>query len=276
VRRDMATLLAFVRDNRVKSISRCCSDAPGVVDVGRVVVPRELAGGVSLHRHGSWRRRAIHLAQYAHSLDPAVGAAGDPIPLTDTPLTMLYAANSLWIMLPQSRVQSLNVQTGAVSQPLSFHVCPECFPSSALGFDGVYVWAGAGDDSARAIDPATGQAVASRAMGWLSFGVMVFDGVRVWSAPPSFDGVAGFDTRAHQMIDLPLTIGAQPSALAFDGDRLWVASAGDHTLRAIDVETGAVGEPIAIQHPAALVFDGQRLWWADQESGVVQYLVVQP
>jgi hypothetical protein len=101
------------------------------------------------------------------------------------PDLMLFDGRWLWIASQtENAVQAIDLTADAehASPPLNIGVCPECFPSSALGSDGRYLWAGAGDDTVRAIDPVTGEMVDSRTVGWLSFGSMVFDGTRAWVA----------------------------------------------------------------------------------------------
>ena len=78
-------------------------------------------------------------------VDPATGAGGPVLSLAGSPQTIVSDGARLWVMLPQSRLQAVDGATGAVTAPLDLGTCPECFPSTTLGFDGTYIWFGAGD-----------------------------------------------------------------------------------------------------------------------------------
>ena len=66
-------------------------------------------------------------------------------------------------------------------------------------------------------------------------------------------------------------IGSSPSALAYDGARLWVCNYGDNTVQAIDPTTGDVGAPIKVGNgPITLAYDSARLWVANSKDGTVQ------
>src|SRR3990170_806634 len=70
-------------------------------------------------------------------------------------------------------------------------------------------------------------------------------------------------------------VGSGPSALVFDGVRLWVADSNDNTAQSIDIATGDVGKPISIgANPRALAFDGMRLWVANRDDNTVQSIQV--
>ena len=76
-------------------------------------------------------------------------------------------------------------------------------------------------------------------------------------------------------VDAPLKVGNNPSALVYDGARLWAAKYLNGTMQAIDPATGEVGAPLKIgSGPIALAYDGARMWIANRQSNSVQYIVV--
>jgi outer membrane protein assembly factor BamB len=260
-----------------------------------------------------WLWIASQTENAVQAIDPVSGTTRALVAVSDSPLTLATDGKRLWVMLPTSRVQAVDLTADAehASPPLNIGICPECFPSSALGFDGKYLWAGAGDDTARAIDPVTGKVVDSRTVGWLSFGSMVFDGKCMWLAlsdgsltrgfdpgseqcrltsdpmlpagPLAFDGsrlwaaspdhglLVALDVNSGQMEE-GIEVGHKVNALAFDGSRLWVAGAEEDRLQAIDAATGQVCVSLSFPHPNALAFDGMRVWIADVPGRAVRYV----
>ncbi len=72
-------------------------------------------------------------------------------------------------------------------------------------------------------------------------------------------------------------VGDSPIAFAFDGQFLWVASAGGNAVQAIDPASGVLKVTVAVGHqPGALAFDTVRkwLWVASQDENVVQAIDV--
>lgn len=68
-----------------------------------------------------------------------------------------------------------------------------------------------------------------------------------------------------------VTVGAQPSALVFDGSKVWVASSGENTVQAIEVVTGIADPALSVgRSPADLVFDGKRIWVANAGDNTLQ------
>jgi YVTN family beta-propeller protein len=270
-------------------------------------------------------RDAASGTEYVLTIDPANGRASAPIRLGDcpeSPSVSAHAANllfakRLWVMLSDpARLQAVSA-TGIAGKPVELSKACQpgavCMGSSALGFDGTRLWAGAGDDTLVGLDPLNGQTLSTRTADWLISGDMVFDGQCLWYATDSGSvqrfGPAGADCQGYVGVDavamafdgerlwvstgtevgslaaLAPTLdvealdfypaGRNPSALAYDSVRkwMWVANAGDNTVQAIDVATGAVSAALPVgRNPSALLFDGKRLWVANQDSGTVQYL----
>jgi DNA-binding beta-propeller fold protein YncE len=59
-------------------------------------------------------------------------------------------------------------------------------------------------------------------------------------------------------------IGQSAHALAFDGNRIWVASSASSKLQAIDLGTGKIEQIVSLNFiPSLLFFDGKKLWMTD-------------
>jgi YVTN family beta-propeller protein len=70
-----------------------------------------------------------------------------------------------------------------------------------------------------------------------------------------------------------VSVGGEPSALAWDGTSLWVTNGGDDTVQQIDPEAGAVVATLPVGScPVALAWDGVGLWVANLGEGAVQQI----
>jgi YVTN family beta-propeller protein len=186
------------------------------------------------------------------------------------------------------------------------------FSANALGFDGKTLWA-TDNDRAWAINRNTGKGYLSYQVGWLTQGEMAFDGKCMWMAgesglttfhtggnypcivsaeayrlpggPVVFDGkrIWSADWNALYWLDVksgmvgdPVMVGSGPSALIYDGLRLWVANEGDDTVQGIDPATGSVGPVIPTgRRPVALAYDGKWLWAANAGDRTLQRIDIQ-
>lgn len=229
---------------------------------------------------------------------------------------MLFDGSRLWFLLPQSydspQIISLSSASAEIATRTSFGNCEQggCFPASALGFDGVSLWATANNE-AWVIDRTNGQGIRFVETGWLTNGEMAFDGQCMWMAseagltafhtggllntcqggemayampagPVAFDGKHVWSASLWQealywmdpatgTIGDPIYLSNIPSALEFDGQILWVAIAWEDIVQGIDVSTGTLGPALQTGHePMALTFDGQRLWVANAGDKTLQ------
>ena len=72
-------------------------------------------------------------------------------------------------------------------------------------------------------------------------------------------------------VGLPIAVGANPIALAFDGSSLWVANYVGNSVMKINPATGVVGTAITVgAYPTALAFDGSSIWVANYSGNSVQ------
>ncbi|MCH7734483.1 MAG: hypothetical protein IH961_04630 [Chloroflexi bacterium] len=61
----------------------------------------------------------------------------------------------------------------------------------------------------------------------------------------------------------PFRVGLQPRALEFDGQNIWVASAGEQTISKLSTDGEELATTFIGGFPTALQFDGEHIWVAD-------------
>lgn len=225
-------------------------------------------------------------ASFVMPIDPASSALGISAPIlidgggapADYSLgNLLFAKGRLWLLFSNAGsspavpfIRTLRPDLGSLGKPFQFAACPDgyCFPSTAFGFDGGRVWAGAGNQVV-AIHPTTFRLERTYPVSWLTMGAMVFDGRCMWMQGEA--GLAAFNTQGGTNCPgADLAYSLFPSALAFDGQRLWIADSGG-SITPLDTRTGVLGSPIQVGGaPSALAFDGRRLWIADSQSSTLQ------
>ncbi len=165
----------------------------------------------------------------------------------------------------RSYIQGIYSSTGIKTGPVTFGDCTYgCFPSTALGYDGKSLWAGA-NDFAYAMDPSTGSSKYAAKAGFLLSGDMVYDGkeciyVNGESGVIAF-GSSGLACKSYQY-------GLQNGSLAWDGSKIWDASDGE--LRYYDPKVKHFSDLVQVPGGADLLaFDGKRLWIASAEQNAV-------
>jgi peptidoglycan hydrolase-like protein with peptidoglycan-binding domain len=218
-------------------------------------------------------------------IDPSAGALdlnvpiliSDPqAPLPQSSEGILFADGRLWLLFPNADnpgetpfLKAVNIDTGIIGEALHFGECPDgyCMPSSAFGFDGSSLWASAGD-RVFGIDPASKQPVQSYQVGWLAHGTLVYAGQCLWMGGE--EGLTAFNPRGGECPYADMAYALPSDGVAFDGQRLWAASASGGFVISLDLTTGEMGNPIDVGGgPRALAFDGQRLWIAQEEASAV-------
>jgi hypothetical protein len=125
---------------------------------------------------------------------------------------------------------------------------------NSLASGGGYVWAGAfGSDRLTAIDPKEGKVVRSLRpeIGEGLRELSVVDGV-LWVLNARAQRVLGLDARTGEPVGPPVELPQVPTAMACDGESLWVAvrvandGTGDSLLR-YDVRSGALEETLPVR-----------------------------
>jgi YVTN family beta-propeller protein len=172
-----------------------------------------------------------------------------------------YSDNSVSAIDPRSQITTEPVSTG--NRPL------------ALAYDTIHgrLWiANEGDETLRVVDPARVPSAPIPIGG--NGDDFVLAGEQLWIAYDDRDALHAISTTTA-ISDTSIDLNFRPTALAFDGSRLWVGEVATNTIRAIDPHTGAVLSTVALDSsaevsgsPLAMTFDGQRLWVTNQFSVV--------
>lgn len=225
-------------------------------------------------------------SQTVRALDPMVGNLSAPIEVGQLPAAAFYDGANLWVAnLESDTVQILEPATIRAALSSAVTLSDDVFASTTGSIDSDAAdlpeadEAGAadlGDDSANDnadnTPPPTGAAPDTPAE----------EEPPPTEDPPPPSGM--FNTtppaasaRPKQALivrrrpaDLTSVTAPSPTALAFDGERLWVASARNNTVQVINPMTSQIGRPIAVgQSPIALAIDGAHLWVANYGDDTV-------
>jgi DNA-binding beta-propeller fold protein YncE len=234
------------------------------------------------------------------AVDPATGRAEPPIPIGSSPRGLIFDGRWLWVALKgDGAVQAIDPASGGGLEPVAVGTAPQ-----ALVFDGTRVWVATGD-GVQAIDPAS-QAAGDLIPVGATNPVLASDGRWLW-ATGSGEGISKIDPTtgaveatfpvvsddllpasgwlwasdwaggviraldpATGAIERTFAVDGSPTALGFDGTRLWVATSND-TVQALDPVSGASGAPLQVGgSPFAMTFDGTRMWVANSADRTVQ------
>jgi DNA-binding beta-propeller fold protein YncE len=126
------------------------------------------------------------------------------------------------------------------------------------------------------IDPRSGRVTARLELGRepLSAATGIVAGAgSVWVSLTDFgDGDAGWvwrlDPLARRVI-ARLRVGKLPSAMAVEGNSVWMVNAGDHTISRIDAETNRVETHEVASQPGGLVAAAGSIWLTHPQDGTV-------
>ncbi len=191
---------------------------------------------------------------------------------------MAFAGGKIWLLYdsdengnPEPLLQSVDPAAGIFNKPFRFADCPDgyCVPASAMGASNNQLWV-AGGDRAYSIDATSGKVLASRPIGFVGTGKMVYDGQCFWyqgeAMVTSFNPLGGKCRSSNE--DLALYYG-QPET---NGELVWVINY-DGTISQHNLDTGvtiSVGTPL--YSPAVMTFGNGLLWIADNaENKVIGY-----
>jgi streptogramin lyase len=166
-------------------------------------------------------------------------------PAGPAPVAVVVTPGAAWVVNSgDASISRIDPSTGRVQASASFSAPPLDLHPGELGFATVgegRLWIGSGSDIV-AIDPSTNQPLFGVDLGGLvlspygSQGDLVVGAGAVWAALQGADEVRRIDAATGKLLDrYPLP---EPTALALDGQTLWVATA-DGRLHRIDTATGA-------------------------------------
>jgi YVTN family beta-propeller protein len=135
-------------------------------------------------------------------------------------------------------------------------------------------------------DPVANTVTARALVGGSPFGVG-FDGTNIWVAtdlgaygPAGPDGIYGNDVGLSDWVrkvdpvtntvTATVTVGSNPTAVAFDGTNIWVTNYGSGTVSKIDPVTDTVTATVTVgSNPNGVGFDGTNIWVTNYGSGTV-------
>jgi YVTN family beta-propeller protein len=265
---------------------------------GEVVQTYDVAGEpfALLHLERQNLRQMWVASQQSDSvqvIDLATNTVGEPIALDAQPLALAFAGRSVWVSTRQAarnenRVWPISPASGEVEQPVRVGARP-----AALAYDDVYLWvANQDDNSLQAINPASRDIVATITITTaLRPGALLFDGQWMWIANQGDNTVQTFDPvvcqrlsetsdaqGAASCISAPIEVGNLPQALAFTGQRVWVANYSGQTAQALDlvaafsIDVGARPRRLL----AAAIRDQPQVWVANQNADEIQTIIINP
>lgn len=205
---------------------------------------------------------------YVRTVDPSTAEMTEPVNLQIGSIhSLAFDGNTIWASSGTS-IQSVGNENSRVPIP----VIPGDWGN--LIFDGRHLWF-ANTNTIQAVDIASGGAdpVSIGNYPTPQPAMLFFDGRYIWITNVNEGTVKIFDG-ATKSAGRPIPVGKAPSAVAFVNGQLWVANAGDNTVRAINPNTnsGVVKSVQVGNQPSSLAFDGTRVWVANYADNTVQVI----
>jgi DNA-binding beta-propeller fold protein YncE len=226
-------------------------------------------------------------------IDLNTNTVGDPIRPGAQPLALAFAGRNVWVATRQAArnenfVWPINPATGALEEPVTVGARP-----AALAYDDVYLWVANQDsNSLQAINPASHEIITTITITTaLRPGALLFDGQWMWIANQGDNTVQAFDPNACQRlgeesdaagasscISAPIEVGNLPQALAFTGNRVWVANFSSQTAQALDlVAAFSIDVGRQPRRLLATTLRGQpQIWVANQNDDAIQSIDIDP
>lgn len=190
-----------------------------------------------------------------------------PIDSSDSGSTVMFDGVNFWLVTTidygKHELQMVDLQTGELGQVYSVGDNLKPVP---LWLDGQHLWF-AGHARVQYLNLGSRQYGVSLIQGY--FSGAIFDGTYLWLTEG--DGkLVQFDLQQEKIV-AEITVGDDPRAPLFAGQKIWVANLGDDTVQSIDPVTGQAGDPIAVgDMPSDLTFDGQHIWVVNRNSMSIQ------
>lgn len=182
---------------------------------------------------------------------------------------MIYADGKLWVLYsndgegnPTPLLQMVDPETGIVYPPYKFADCPDgfCFWASGMGVADNLIWVAA-SDQAFAINTSSGKTIASKTIGFLATGKMVYDGQCFWYLgessvhpfSPKSNVCRGRNAIHELYVNFPET----------DGTLLWTTNY-DGVISQLNLDTGVAINLFPFEiNPTVMVYGNNILWLAD-------------
>jgi hypothetical protein len=213
----------------------------------------------------------VQLAQVEVDVgDPSAGQSKGDFPVGTAPVGVVFDGTSIWVTNSGSDDVT---KLGLDGNPLgTFKVGKG--PSS-IAFDGTNIWVGnTGDGTITPLDASSGSRVGSGPVGGAT--AIAVSGTDMWVAfttaatHGSVSKVKPFGSPVFWTTD----VGSSPSAIAYDGELLWVANEVDATVSTLHANDGlVVGTHGVGAGPVAVAYDGENLWVANSQDSTVTKLL---
>ena len=175
---------------------------------------------------------------------------------------MVFGDGSLWIAENSlGLVLGVNISTRQVE---TIHL-PSSIDSIAFGEGSIWV-VDRFKGLLERVDPKTGKVVDHTGLPGDPTNLVVGGGY-VWVTDGSGDDLEKIPTSLAG--STPIPVGAQPVAVAFGDGAIWVANHDDATVSKVDPAANEVVQTYSVGlHPSAIAVDGEQLWVAGNPSGI--------
>ena len=190
-------------------------------------------------------------------VDASTNAVVATIDIDATPAGIASDGTSVWVTAAEV---NLVLRIDPASNTVAGFVVAPTAPGP-VAFDGRYLWVGGGLGEVWVIDPTTAGLVGKRNVSGPARSLQS-DGVAMWVAQGP--GIVPIDL-VSLTVGAPVSGTSDPTALAFDGDDVWVAAVGDLGDRVVRIDpraravrsTRTLGAGTA---PLGIAYDGASVW----------------
>jgi serine/threonine protein kinase/streptogramin lyase len=227
----------------------------------------DLPVGLAHDGQSLWVVSSLH--RVLTQVDPQTGQVQNVFSLPNTPTTVIFAHDALWIVNQIGQTLTHVALSGDVIADYAIEGDPV-----AIAADASSIWiANPGAGMLQRINPPDGAVLAAIEVGGAPV-ALAFDGQHIWAALNDKNEVVEIDPDSGSIVRR-VTVGHQPVGLLFDGASLWVAGQADGTITRIDPATGEViatqtldGNPYALVRVSCGPECGD-LWIVDSQHDVV-------
>ncbi len=183
------------------------------------------------------------------------------------PPGIAFDGSNIWVAnLGNDNITELRASDGAVLG--TFPVGNQ--PGGVL-FDGTSIWVSVGADSALAkLNPADGSLLGRVTVNYVPSD-MVFDGTKIWVVQAAVSPGMVTAVRADNgKVVGTVTVGnSNLGGIAFDGQRIYVATFGSDHVTRLSSKSGANQGTIPVDTPRGMCWDGTNLWVANYGDATV-------
>lgn len=235
------------------------------IGVAAAAVAASVTVGIVLGTRGTSASPPEATSSQLVDLNVGSGKPSHGVPLTDAPAAMVAGSDSVWIANPSAgTVSRFDLAARTVADQVPVGDSP-----GALAVGGGSVWsASVPGDTVSRIDPGTGTVTQRVPLGRARAAALAFAQGGLWLADITDNSLLEVDP-ASGLVRRTLTLPLRPTALASDGDVMWVADFGAGSVAQIDLRTGLALATHVGNGPAALAVGFGALWVANSLDSTV-------